>query len=193
MALRFAAGLLGRHVGRRAEDGAVGRKVESRSSYQRARPKSIMTSSAPGLIMMLAGFRSRWMIPSRWASEGSSQLPHQQSDLTLGQGLVAAQEGGQGSALNVGHCQVGDAVDLAAAPTASRLTIVGTQTKETHGHRPVGFEVLRRQGVTRSSRSSWDFSRASLTARETSCNAPCAWDPWRHRRCCGRSSCRPAS
>ena len=64
---RLAAGLLGRHVLRRAGDEPL--CVRLASSAARARPKSvILTRSTPFSSRMLAGLMSRWISPCAWAA-----------------------------------------------------------------------------------------------------------------------------
>ena len=41
-------------------------------SWLKASPKSITTGSLPRLIMMLAGFKSRWTMPFSWAAANPS-------------------------------------------------------------------------------------------------------------------------
>ena len=64
--------------------------------------------------MMLPGFRSRWMTPWAWASASAQgQLPGQGGGLGLGHGLARGDHLGQRLAVDVGHRQEVDAVDLA--------------------------------------------------------------------------------
>ena len=64
----LAGGLLGRHVGRRAERQAgLGQPVLVGSPSARAMPKSATSVSPSSVSRMFSGLMSRWMTPSRWA------------------------------------------------------------------------------------------------------------------------------
>ena len=73
---RLALGLLGRHVGDRADDASLAGEVAGRhavtssaspsscASRSLARPKSSTFTRPSGVTMTLAGFRSRWVMPA---------------------------------------------------------------------------------------------------------------------------------
>ena len=66
--LGVAVELLRRHVCRGAHEHPALGQVQVFDVVRRARPKSMITGCFRGVIMMLAGFRSRWMTPLAWAS-----------------------------------------------------------------------------------------------------------------------------
>ena len=67
--VRFAAGLLGRHVGRRPQHLSFQGERQLLGTPSRAwpGPKSMTCGWPCSSIMMLSGFRSRWMMPCWWA------------------------------------------------------------------------------------------------------------------------------
>ena len=83
---RVAAGLLRRHVRRRAQDHAHacgpqrqrgrvgGSALGIGSSIAFARPKSSTFTTPSGVILMLAGFRSRWTTPRSCAYSSASAI-----------------------------------------------------------------------------------------------------------------------
>ena len=82
---RQAARLLGTHVRGRADDRAVARPVASGGALDRsgdepspatalARPKSSTFTTPSGVILMFAGFRSRWTMPLSWAASSASAI-----------------------------------------------------------------------------------------------------------------------
>ena len=89
---RLAAGLLGRHVGRGAEDEAGGgagvgegrglREVGRAAGERVARPGpglgeaevEDLDLARPGVTLTFAGFRSRWTMPFSWASSRASAI-----------------------------------------------------------------------------------------------------------------------
>ena len=83
---RQSARLLGTHVGGRADDGALraspaappahasGRATTPSPPTALARPKSSTFTTPSGVILMFAGFRSRWTIPLSWATSSASAI-----------------------------------------------------------------------------------------------------------------------
>ena len=131
-----ARDLLRRHVRRRAQDHRrPGSAARRRRSSRRARPKSMITSSRRRLIMMLAGFRSRWITPRRWAScRARASLRTTAAAWRCGSRPVGVDDLRQRLALDVGHRQVVDAVDLPDVVDRAEVGVV-------EGRRGAGLAV----------------------------------------------------
>ena len=113
---RAAQELLGGHVGRGAEESPVRVRVGRSASSRRARPKSRITGSPSGVIMMLPGLMSRWMTPASWAAWRARAALSKM----LGRSRTSSRRGSSGPAGS------GDRWSDRASPARSSVRRVGT-------------------------------------------------------------------
>src|SRR5262249_51112711 len=130
---------------------------------RRARPKSRMTGSPRWLILMLAGFRSRWMTPRRWASSRArASLRTSTADCRCGEGWRPRHSSARlwpsmkgivrdgGPAINptsqpgaeVGVVEGGGGPPLAVEALEQLRVVLGAEVGHLQGHLPVELGVV---------------------------------------------------